>query len=437
MSYSIGLSGLRSTNEQLNVISQNIANVNTSGFKSGRAEFSSVYSGGSAGGVEVAAISSNFDRDGDVVNTGRSMDLAISGRGFFVLNNGGETSYTRAGSFVRNASNYIETSSGARLQGYPVDANGALLSGVISDLKVGTGTLPAKASSSVEFAANLKADAAAPATAFDPTNIQPDMYNYSQSGKVFDSLGREHVLTQYFVKQVPGPAVTAVAAKPAVIADPTATPKVIGSPEVKAVAARGITVENEWDVHYFIDGQKAGTTATQTLNFDTSGNITSPTGSVELSQTITGADPLSIKISMTNMSQNAASFSLSRNETNGYGAGDLKTIRIDDDGSLYGVYTNGQDKLQGKVILANFANPNGLRQGDNTTWGQSFASGAPTVGLPSSGTLGSLTSGAYEGSNVDLTGELVSLMTAQRNYQANSKTISAAEKMTQVLFNAF
>lgn len=400
MSYSIGLSGLRSTNEQLNVISQNIANVNTSGFKSGRAEFSSVYSGGSAGGVEVAAISSNFDRDGDVVNTGRAMDLAISGRGFFVLNNGGETAYTRAGSFVRNASNYIETSSGARLQGYPVDANGALLSGVISDLKVGTGTLPAKASSSVEFAANLKSDSAAPVTVFDPADIKPDMYNYSQSGKVYDSLGTEHVLTQYFVKS----------AAPAT---------------------------NEWTAHYFIDSKPAGTTATQTLTFDTSGNITSPTGSVTLSQAITGADPLSIKISMTNMSQNAASFSLSRNETNGYGAGDLKTIRIDDDGSLYGVYTNGQDKLQGKVILANFANPNGLRQGDNTTWGQSFASGAPTVGLPSSGTLGSLTSGAYEGSNVDLTGELVSLMTAQRNYQANSKTISAAEKMTQVLFNAF
>ena len=400
MSYSIGLSGLRSTNEQLNVISQNIANVNTAGFKSGRAEFSAVYSGGSAGGVEVAAISSNFDRDGDVVNTGRAMDLAISGSGFFVLNNGGEASYTRAGSFVRNASNYIETSSGARLQGYPVDANGALLSGVISDLKVGTGTLPAKASSSDEFAANLKADAPVPATAFDPANIKPDMYNYSQSGKVYDSLGTEHVLTQYFVK--------------------SATP-----------------ATNEWTAHYFIDGTPAGTTAKQTLTFDTSGNITSPAGSVTVSQAITGADPLSIKISMTNMSQNAASFSLSRNETNGYGAGDLKTIRIDDDGSLYGVYTNGQDKLQGKVILANFANPNGLRQGDNTTWGQSFASGAPTVGLPSSGTLGSLTSGAYEGSNVDLTGELVSLMTAQRNYQANSKTISAAEKMTQVLFNAF
>lgn len=407
MSYSIGLSGLRSTNEQLGVISQNIANVNTSGFKSGRAEFSAIYSGGAPGGVEVASVSSNFSRDGDVVNTGRSMDLAISGRGFFVLNNGGESSYTRAGSFIRNATNHIETSSGARLQGYPVDASGALLSGVISDLQVGTGTLPAKASSNVNFAANLKSDSSVPVTAFDPANIQPDMYNYSQSGIVHDSLGSEHILSHYFVKKAP---------------DATATPA-IG--------------ENEWDVHYFVDDVPAAGTPVQAMKFDTSGKLIAPTTSVNITHPLTTADSLAISINLNEMSQNAASFSLNRNETNGYSAGELKTIRIDDDGSLYGVYTNGQDKLQGKVVLADFANPNGLRQGDNTTWSQSYASGTAMVGLPSSGTLGSLTSGAYEGSNVELTGELVSLMTAQRNYQANAKTITAAEQMTKVLFNSF
>lgn len=407
MSYSIGLSGLRSTNEQLGVISQNIANVNTSGFKSGRAEFSAIYSGGAPGGVEVASVSSNFSRDGDVINTGRSMDLAISGRGFFVLNNGGETSYTRAGSFKRGPTNYIETSNGARLQGYPVDASGALLSGVVADLKVGTGTLPAKASSNINFAANLKSDSAVPATAFDPKNIKPDMYNYSQSGVVYDSLGSEHVLSQYFVKKAP---------------DPKATPPV---------------GENEWDVHYFIDGAPVKGTPVQALKFDSTGKLTAPTTAVNISFPLTTADDLNITISLKDMSQNAASFSLNRNETDGYSAGELKKMRIDDDGSLYGVYTNGQDKLQGKVVLADFANPNGLRQGDNTTWSQSYASGTAMIGLPSSGTLGSLTSGAYEGSNVELTGELVSLMTAQRNYQANAKTITAAEQMTKVLFNSF
>lgn len=437
MSYSIGLSGLRSTNEQLGVISQNIANVNTTGFKSGRAEFSAIYSGGAPGGVEVASVSSNFSRDGDVVNTGRSMDLAISGHGFFVLNNGGETAYTRAGSFTRDATNHIVASSGARLQGYPVDASGALLGGVVSDLQVGTGSLPAKASTNINFAANLKSDSAVPATAFDANNIQPDMYNYSQSGIVHDSLGSEHVLSQYFVKKAPGPAEPAKPAVAEVIADPKAKPPVIGVPAQPAVAAKPEVGENEWDVHYFIDDVPAGDTPVQALAFDTSGKLTAPTTSVNISHPLTTADNLNITINLHEMSQNAASFSLNRNETDGYSAGELKTIRIDDDGSLYGVYTNGQDKLQGKVVLADFANPNGLRQGDNTTWSQSYASGTAMIGLPSSGTLGSLTSGAYEGSNVELTGELVSLMTAQRNYQANAKTITAAEQMTKVLFNSF
>ena len=396
MSFSIGLSGLRSTNEQLNVISQNIANVNTAGFKAGRADFSAIYSGGQPGGVEVGSVSSNFQRNGDVVSTGRSTDLAISGRGFFILNNDGETSYTRAGTFLRDAHNYLTTSNGSRLQGYPVDANGVLLGGMVKDLQVATGNLPAKASSLVNFAANLKADAPVLATAFDATNIQPDMYNYSQSGKVFDSLGAEHVLTQYFVK--------------------SSTP-------------------TEWQAHYFIDGKNTGTP--QTLTFDSSGKLTSTTSFDLTSTTSNGSDSLKVALNIADMSQNAANFSMSKNETDGYTAGELKTIRISDDGSVFGVYTNGMDRLQGKVVLADFNNPNGLRQGNNTTWSQSFGSGAPMIGDPGSGTLGSLTAGAYEGSNVELTGELVNLMTAQRNYQANAKTIAAAEKMTKVLFNSF
>ncbi len=398
MSYSIGLSGLRATNEQLGVISQNIANVNTAGFKSGRAEFSAIYSGGAPGGVEVGSVSSNFERNGDVVNTGRSMDLAISGRGFFVLENNGETAYTRAGTFNRDAQNFIVTNSGANLQGYPVDANGVLLGGVVQNLQVATGNLPANASSMVNFAANLKADASVPTNApFDPANIQADMYNYSQSGTVFDSLGSEHVLTQYFVKT---------------------------------------QTANEWQAHYFMDGNPVGPSP-QTLNFDTSGNLTAPTTAINLAYTPPGSAPLSVDLNIADMSQNAAAFSLSKNETDGYGAGELKNIRIDDDGSLYGVYTNGLDRLQGKVVLADFNNPDGLRKGNNTTWSQSYASGSPMVGMPDSGTLGVLTAGAYEGSNVDLTGELVNLMTAQRNYQANAKTISAAEQMTKVLFSSF
>ena len=352
MSYSIGLSGLRSTNQQLGVISQNIANVNTAGFKSSRAEFSSVYSGGAPGGVEVAAVSSNFDRNGDVVSTGRTLDLAISGRGFFVLNNNGETAYTRAGTFKTDAQNFITTNNGSRLQGFPVDSNGVLLSGVVSDLKVTSGTLAAKASTQVDFAANLKADATVPTMPFtaagavitSTTDIKPEMYNYSQSGTVYDSLGSEHVLTQYFVKD---------------------------------------TTSNQWQGHYFIDGQSAG--APQTITFDSKGKLTSAP-SVTLTAAVTGGgDNLSIALDMSNMSQNAGNFSLSKNETDGYQAGELKSMRIANDGSVFGVFTNGIDQLQGKLVLADFNNPDGLRKGDNTTWTQSFSSGSPIIGEAETG----------------------------------------------------
>ena len=112
-------------------------------------------------------------------------------------------------------------------------------------------------------------------------------------------------------------------------------------------------------------------------------------------------------------------------------------VRVDADGGVYATFTNGQSLLQGQVVMANFTNPNGLLQTNNTTWQQSFSSGQPVLGAPGTGTMGKLTAGAYESSNVDLTGELVSLMTSQRNYQANAKTISSADKMTQVLFNSF
>lgn len=146
---------------------------------------------------------------------------------------------------------------------------------------------------------------------------------------------------------------------------------------------------------------------------------------------------MAVELNVSGLSQYASDFNVSRNQSDGYTAGDMTGVRIEQDGSLMAVFSNGQSLLQGQIVMANFANASGLQQGDNTTWTQTFSSGQPTLGVPGTGTLGSLTSGSYEGSNVDLTGELVNLMTAQRNYQANAKSISAADKMTQVLFNSF
>ncbi|MCF5846237.1 lateral flagellar hook protein FlgEL [Aeromonas veronii] len=400
MSFSIGLSGLRAVNQELSIISNNVANASTAGFKSSRAEFAAIYGGGQAGGVEMNNVSQNFDRNGDMTRTGRGLDLAISGSGFFVLKDGsGQTSYTRAGMFQRDNANYLTTAGGTRLQGYTTDDAGKLQSGVVGDIQVKAGSLPAKASDKLEFVANLKADASIiPADPkFDPN--KSNTFSYSQSSKVYDSLGTEHTVTQYFVKK--------------------------GT--------------NAWDVHYSFNGADVTPAAGAKMIFDPNGKLDTGASSIPPSLALkpVGASPIELQLDMSRVSQYASDFNATRNQSNGYTAGDLTEVRVDGDGGVYATFTNGQRLLQGQVVMANFTNPNGLLQTNNTSWQQSFSSGQPVLGAPGTGTMGKLTAGAYESSNVDLTGELVSLMTSQRNYQANAKTISSADKMSQILFNSF
>ncbi|CAJ1841529.1 lateral flagellar hook protein FlgEL [Aeromonas veronii] len=400
MSFSIGLSGLRAVNQELSIISNNVANASTAGFKSSRAEFAAIYGGGQAGGVEMNNVSQNFDRNGDMTRTGRGLDLAISGSGFFVLKDGsGQTSYTRAGMFQRDNANYLTTAGGTRLQGYTTDDAGKLQSGVVGDIQVKAGSLPAKPSDKLEFVANLKADASIiPADPkFDPN--KSNTFSYSQSSKVYDSLGTEHTVTQYFVKK--------------------------GT--------------NAWDVHYSFNGADVTPSGGAKMIFDPNGKLDTGASSIPPSLALkpAGASPIELQLDMSRVSQYASDFNATRNQSNGYTAGDLTEVRVDGDGGVYATFTNGQRLLQGQVVMANFTNPNGLLQTNNTSWQQSFSSGQPVLGAPGTGTMGKLTAGAYESSNVDLTGELVSLMTSQRNYQANAKTISSADKMSQILFNSF
>ncbi|ELC7280433.1 lateral flagellar hook protein FlgEL [Aeromonas veronii] len=400
MSFSIGLSGLRAVNQELSIISNNVANASTAGFKSSRAEFAAIYGGGQAGGVEMNNVSQNFDRNGDMTRTGRGLDLAISGSGFFVLKDGsGQTSYTRAGMFQRDNANYLTTAGGTRLQGYTTDDAGKLQSGVVGDIQVKAGSLPAKPSDKLEFVANLKADASIiPADPkFDPN--KSNTFSYSQSSKVYDSLGTEHTVTQYFVKK--------------------------GT--------------NAWDVHYSFNGADVTPAAGAKMIFDPNGKLDTGASTIPPSLALkpAGASPIELQFDMSRVSQYASDFNATRNQSNGYTAGDLTGVRVDGDGGVYATFTNGQSLLQGQVVMANFTNPNGLLQTNNTSWQQSFSSGQPVLGAPGTGTMGKLTAGAYESSNVDLTGELVSLMTSQRNYQANAKTISSADKMSQILFNSF
>ncbi|WP_419207161.1 flagellar hook protein FlgE [Photobacterium leiognathi subsp. mandapamensis] len=397
MSFDIALSGLDATNVQLNTISNNIANVSTSGFKESRTEFSAVYNGMQAGGVEVAAISQNFDKTGSITGTGRPLDLAISGSGFFVTkDHTGQTLYTRSGVFGSDKDNNIVSNNGAKLQGYTVDANNNLQAGAVGNLKITTASLPAKATDELAFVANLDARSSVidpVINPFDPNST--DSFNSSYTSKVYDSLGNPHTVTQYFTK----------------------------------------TNANEWQVNVVVDG--AATPAqTQNVVFNTDGTLQSPTASFAVNFNPAGADAANINIDIAGTTQFGADFGVSTNAPNGYTSGELAGVRVEDNGMVFATYTNGQSQLQGQVMLADFANPQGLVKTNGTSWIQSFSSGAPVNGAPGTGTLGGLVAGALEGSNVDLTSELVSLMTAQRNYQANAKTISTSDKLTQSLFNA-
>ncbi|MGR5206982.1 flagellar hook protein FlgE [Vibrio sp. PNB23_22_7] len=398
MSFNIALSGLDATNTELNTISHNIANASTYGFKGGRTEFAAVYNGMQPGGVEVASISQNFDKNGSVTGTGRAMDLAINGSGFFVTKDHmGQMLYTRAGVFGTDKNNFVTANNGAKLQGYSVDNNANLQTGSVGDIKVSTSSLNAKATDNLDFVANFDASATAVDQAIYPfDSSDPNSFNSSYTSKVYDSLGNSHTVTQYFTK----------------------------------------TSDNEWQVNVEVDGAPTIPATAQTVQFNTDGTLASPTGSFNVAFPATGANAMSIDISLNGSTQFGAAFGVSTNNPNGYTSGELAGVRVEDNGMVYATYTNGQSQLQGQVVLADFANTQGLSKVSGTAWTQSFSSGAPIMGVPGTGTLGDLTPGALEGSNVDLTSELVALMTAQRNYQANAKTISTNDKLTQALFNA-
>lgn len=398
MSLNISLSGLNASSKELNTISNNIANVSTTGFKESRTEFSSVYSGGQSNGVEVVGISQNFDSNGQISGTGRALDMALSGSGFFVVEDGkGQTSYTRNGIFNMDSNGYVVSNSNAKLQGYSVDGDNKLQQGTVGPIKISTQAQAAKATTNAEFVANLDArsdviDSAA--TPFDPTNSET--YTNSYTTPAYDSLGNPHTVTQYFVK----------------------------------------SSDTQWDVYAVVDGDATlPMTPSNSMTFDPSGKLTSG-NTYTVNTPVSGAEDLNITMKLDGVTQFGNNFVVSTNNPDGYTSGDYVDMRVEADGSIYANYSNGQTQLQGQVVLANFAAPSELQQTNNTSWVQSFGSGVPIIGTAGTGSFGDLSSGSLESSNVDLTQSLVSMMTAQRNYQANTKAISTDSQLTQALFQA-
>lgn len=395
MSYNIAKTGLNAVTKQLSAISNNIANGDTAGYKSMRAEFASLYAGGQAMGVGVTSISQSIAKSGNLVGSSRSLDMAIDGSGFFMIKGtDGATKYSRAGYMGADKDGFITNNMGMRLQGYPIDDKGQLQTGLVGDLRIKSGSIPAKATDEMGYTANLNANAVVPTkTPFDKSDSET--YNNTYTSKIYDSLGREHTMEQYFVK----------------------------------------TGTNTWQAHYFVDGV-AATPASQALTFNTNGVITAPTTAINITSPVTGADPLDIALDYAGTSQYGSEFNVTKNSPNGYASGEKNGEQIDEDGKIYATYTNGERQLQGQLVLANFANPNGLATEDGTAWSANTQSGQAILGVPKSGLNGGIQSYALEGSNVEMTDELVGLMTAQRNYQANTKVLSTNDAMLNALYQA-
>ncbi|MCK5893244.1 MAG: flagellar hook protein FlgE [Endozoicomonadaceae bacterium] len=406
MSFGIGLSGMKAAKQDLDVVSNNIANSNTIGFKGSRTEFSDVYasslSGGSAGtvngsGVKVAAIKQSF-QEGSLSYTNGALDMAISGNGFFVVNDNGSNLYSRAGYFEMNSDNYIVDNMGNRLQGFAADAAGNILSGSMKDLQISQADMPAKVTTSLEGVINLDARSVVPSvTTFNSSD--PTSYNTTMAFNIYDSVGKPHSVGLYFSKDQ--------------------------------------TLPNQWDIHYQVDG--ADLTSTSVINFESNGQVSAGNGAYTLNIPAAsiggGVDPISIELDLTGASQLGIVSSVNQATQDGYPPGKMTGLQIGDGGAVLANYSNGQTLSRGKIVLAEFVNNQGLEPIGDSLWRAGSNSGAPNFGLAGSGTLGVLEAGALELSNVDLSIELVQLIEAQRNYQSNAKTIETSSSLTQTLMN--
>lgn len=403
MPFRIALSGLNAATADLTVTANNVANSATTGFKSSRAQFAELFSVSPQGvsslatgsGVRVSQVAQQFSQ-GNIDFTDNSLDLAVSGQGFFVLSDGGALAYTRAGAFQIDRDGYVVNSRAQRLQVFAPTPSGGFNTGALADLQLVTSESAPQASSNAELVFNLPANAAQPAAApFDAAD--PDTYNNATSITLYDSLGAAHTATVYFVK--------------------TAQP-------------------NEWETQLYVDGTAVG--GMQTLQYSDTGTLTAPVGGQLVYPAYTpatGAAAMNLTFDFGDSTQYGAGFAVNSVIQDGFTTGRLIGIDIDSTGVVQARYTNGRSLPLGQVALANFANPQGMQQLGDTNWAETFASGQALRGQAGSASFGLIQSGALEASNVDVTEQLVNMITAQRNFQANAQMISTSDAITQTIIN--
>ncbi|HDS9865375.1 TPA: flagellar hook protein FlgE [Citrobacter freundii] len=426
MAFSQAVSGLNAAATNLDVIGNNIANSATYGFKSGTASFADMFAGSKVGlGVKVAGITQDFT-DGTTTNTGRGLDVAISQNGFFrMVDSNGSVFFSRNGQFKLDENRNIVNMQGLQLTGYPATGTPPTVQQGANPAPI---TIPntlmaAKSTTTASMQVNLNSTDKLPTkTPFNPSDA--DSYNKKGSVTVFDSQGNAHDMNIFYVKTGP----------------------------------------NKWDV-YTQDASVTGSVATKNavMNFSANGTLTSvnnyveepvdpldPTGPKHLVEgpanaqpqiqistgTINGAVPANFSLSFLNsMQQNTDANNIVATSQNGYKPGDLVSYQINNDGTVVGNYSNEQQQVLGQIVLANFANNEGLAsQGDNV-WAATQASGVALLGTAGEGNFGKLTNGALEASNVDLSKELVNMIVAQRNYQSNAQTIKTQDQILNTLVN--
>lgn len=527
MPFRIALSGLNAASSELRVIGNNVANASTTGFKESRAEFADIFAASNLGvtanaigsGVRVSSVSQQFTQ-GNIGFTDNNLDLAISGQGFFILNDNGVNAYTRAGGFGVDRDGYVVNSQAQRLTVFQADASGTI-TGATGDLRLDRSDIPPQATTAVAVAANLDSSDAVAGAITSTSFTVPATTQLSSADAVgtvattpsftlIDNAGLQHNdiairytktgATTWDVELIETTGGSTVTTSPVSIDTAALAPSVTldwdpdgtgGQPSVPllvdtsgitdaatAVAApvdadggqlafdatdaatynnstsltiydslgtahlatmyfRKTSTPNIWEVYSFVDGiQQAGP---DTLAFTPTGTIdtTVVTGPLTVGpfDPGTGAANLTYTVDFDDLTQYGSGFNVNNLGQDGFTTGRLSGIDISDSGIITSRFTNGQSRTLGQVALANFNNSQGLRQLGDTAWSETFDSGPPIVGEPATGSLGLIESGALEGSNVDLTEQLVAMITAQRNFQANAQVITTADTVTQTIIN--
>lgn len=410
MSFQQGLSGLNAASKSLEVIGNNVSNASTVGFKGSQAQFADVYatslSGGGASqvgiGTKISKVAQQFSQ-GNITASTNPLDIAINGGGFYRLEVNGSVTYARNGQFELDKNGYIVNGTGANLTGYSAMANGQLSTGAPSQLKINTADQPPAVTSLVKKVINVDSGQQEPVNG--PFNqSDPTTYNNATSISVFDSLGNSHVLQSFFVK----------------------------------------TGSGTWDVYGVADDKVITSNAPDgkigSLEFGTDGLLTPASKAglpfpIVMPATAGGAADIATEMDYTGSTQYGSPFIVNAISQDGYTSGRLTGFNTGPDGIITGRYSNGKSATLGQVVLATFTNVNGLQPLGNNQWAESTSSGGPLIGAPTTGTFGSLQASAVEDSNVDLTAELVNMITAQRVYQANAQTVKTQDQLMQTIVN--